>query len=105
MEKLFKTWGVELVQGKVVADRNRATQVNAGNNQIIPFIVWLSLTDEDMDKKDVVTGKLENILMAFPGSLKTQETEGITHTVIIETTAYPGQNLRRRAGAQSTDRR
>jgi hypothetical protein len=27
------------------------------------------------------------------------------HSVIIETTAYPGQNLRRRAGAQSTDRR
>jgi ABC-type uncharacterized transport system involved in gliding motility auxiliary subunit len=86
MEKLFKNWGVELVQGKVAADRNRATQVNAGNNQILPFIVWLSLTDKDIDKNDVVTGKLENILMAFPGYLKTLEKEGITHTRLIETT-------------------
>jgi ABC-type uncharacterized transport system involved in gliding motility auxiliary subunit len=86
MKKLFKAWGVELMEGKIVADKERATQVNTGNNQIIPYIIWLSLTEQDIDKDDVVTGKLENILMAFPGALKTQEIEGITHTPLIETT-------------------
>src|SRR3990172_852060 len=85
LEKLFKVWGVELVKGKVAADKDLATVVNTGSGTI-PYVVWLSLGENNMERKDVITGQLENMLLPSPGVLKSAQTEGITYTPVLQTT-------------------
>ena len=85
LEKLFKAWGVEMVKGKVAADQELATNVNTGRGTV-PYIVWLTLKEDNINHKDIITGQLENLLLPSPGILKTTETEGITYTPILQTT-------------------
>lgn len=85
LEKLFKAWGVEMVKSKVAADKELATTVNTGRDTI-PYIVWLNLTEDNIDRKDIITGQLENLLLPSPGVLKTNKTEGVTYTPLLQTT-------------------
>ncbi len=86
LEKLFKTWGVGLVKGKVAADSNLAARVNIGLNKIVPYVAWLNITEGNINRKDIVSGRLENLLVAYPGFLRTQETDNVTFTPLLETT-------------------
>ncbi len=86
LEKLFNAWGVEMVKGKVIGDTNLSTNVNTGENKIAPYIVWLDLMEQNIARDDVITGKLENILMPYAGILKAGEKEGVTYTPLAQTT-------------------
>jgi ABC-type uncharacterized transport system involved in gliding motility auxiliary subunit len=85
LDKLFKVWGVELVKGKVAADKDLATVVNTSAGTV-PYVVWLSLGENNMERKDVITGQLESMLLPSPGVLKPAQTEGITSTPVLQTT-------------------
>ncbi len=86
MERLFSSWGVELVKDKVAADRNIAVRVNTASNRILPYVVWLNLNEDNISRGDVTTAKLESILMPYAGVLKTKEIENVTFTTLLETT-------------------
>ncbi len=86
LEKLFNTWGLKLVEGEVAADRSIATRVNVGANNVLPYIVWLNLSEENISRDDIISAKLENILLPYPGVLKMQDSENIITTPIFETT-------------------
>ncbi|MEI9986535.1 MAG: hypothetical protein WDN69_27210 [Aliidongia sp.] len=71
-DPVLKAWGVELAKGKVVGDRDAARRVNAGGGahvQAADYLAWLSLTGDDLNHEDPVTGKLSEINVATAGAL------------------------------------
>jgi len=71
-DQVLKGWGVELAKDKVVGDRDAARKVNAGaagRVQAADYLAWLSLTEDDLNHDDPVTGKLSQINVATAGAL------------------------------------
>jgi ABC-type uncharacterized transport system involved in gliding motility auxiliary subunit len=46
----------------------------------------LGIGENNIERKDIITGQLENLLLPSPGVLKTTKTEGITYTPLLWTT-------------------
>ena len=65
-ETLIKS-GINLDITKVVLDAKRATKVQTAPGQLTDYYPWLSLTAQDINNSSVITGQLENLLMATPG--------------------------------------
>jgi ABC-type uncharacterized transport system involved in gliding motility auxiliary subunit len=89
LERLFKQWGIRLVDGKIAADMSLAERVrytHAGRQVIGAFPVWLNVQPSDFDGDDVVTANLSNIVMATPGVLEQLEDAKTTFTPLIHTT-------------------
>ncbi|MEA2756940.1 MAG: gliding motility-associatede transport system auxiliary component [Aliidongia sp.] len=70
-DRVLKSWGVELVKGKVVGDRLQARRVSAGGarGQPVDYLAWLTLIDDSINHDDPVTGKLAQINIATAGAL------------------------------------
>jgi len=88
LQKLFDVWGIQLVTGKIAADRLSATQVNAnigGRTQPIDYVLWLTLKQDSFNKEDFVTGELQSITMATAGILNKKEDIETEFTPLIET--------------------
>lgn len=94
LNRLLKTWGVELAEGKVVGDMNLATRVNTGAGQVADFVLWLSLRKGQqsegegklINEEDLVSSQLDNLLFAWAGTLKLQHVEGVNSQVLVQTT-------------------
>ena len=86
--KLFDTWGVQLAPGMLAADRLSATQVSAnmrGRTESMDYILWLTLGQDNFDKKDFVTSELKSITLATAGILSKKDDSGIEFTPLLET--------------------
>jgi len=59
--------GINLDSTKIVLDAKRATQVQTAPGQLTKYYPWLSLTAQDVNNSSVVTGQLENLLLATTG--------------------------------------
>ncbi len=87
-EKLLTTWGVTFTK-EVVGDRKLATKVNVGRGQAPQdFVLFLSLrnlskNEKIINKVDLVTNELENLLLPWAGAFKTEEKEGITFDPLL----------------------
>jgi len=90
LSKLLDAWGVELVARKVVADVTvgQTVQVRKGNKIMrLKYPVWIDLNSGVADffnKKDIVTAKLGNVIMASVGSLVKKGTVGTEVVPLIE---------------------
>lgn len=85
LDKLFKAWGVEFSTEKVVADMNYVTQLSRGGRpEALPTV--LSINRAGVDAQDVVTGQIDNLLMAFAGVFSGTPAGGLKQTVLIKTT-------------------
>jgi ABC-type uncharacterized transport system involved in gliding motility auxiliary subunit len=88
--RLLKAWGLELMgeeEPKVVADANLATTVQTGRS-LEQMIVWLSLGKENRDDQEIITSRLEQVMMATAGGLKKATvSENIKLTPLLETTS------------------
>ena len=69
LDKLLKAWGVTTEPGKVVADFDHATRVNR-NNQVEENPLFLSMQSDSLNKDDIITSKLDSILLPVSGVLK-----------------------------------
>jgi len=90
LPRLFAAWGLELVPGKVAGDRELATRVQApvaGRTQTIDYIAWLSLGEDNLNRDDVVTADLSNLLMATPGILEKKQGASTTFASLVWTDA------------------
>jgi ABC-type uncharacterized transport system involved in gliding motility auxiliary subunit len=71
--RVLKSWGVDLVKGKVVGDREAARRVNAGGGGgrlvAADYLPWISLTDDGLAHDDPITGKLGVVNLATAGAL------------------------------------
>ncbi len=85
--KLFDAWGVELVKGKFVADRQNARRVSAGAQsrvRAIDYVAWLQLRDDSFRHDDILTAELKSINMASAGALKAKEGATTTLTPLFQ---------------------
>ena len=87
LDKLFKAWGISMESGKVIADMNYATQLSSRTGQPQDNPTFLSLTEEAMNKDDVVTASLDNLLIPFAGAFTGTPAEGLKQTVLIKSSS------------------
>lgn len=89
LNKLFETWGIEMVTNKVVGDLSLAQTVQTrkgGKIKAIKYPVWMNFADEQyFDKNDIITGKIGNLILASPGALKKKADREIAFTPLIQT--------------------
>jgi ABC-type uncharacterized transport system involved in gliding motility auxiliary subunit len=87
LEKLLKSWGLTFDNTKVVADLNFARELafqQGARPQIMP--TWLFVNPEGIDRNDVVTSQLDNLLIPASGSFSGTPMTGLTETVLLKTT-------------------
>lgn len=77
---LFKAWGVEPSNGKVVAD---LTFASGEGPRLLPTL--LSLNTEALNLDDVVTSQVGTLLMPFSASFTVKPPEGLKQTTLVHT--------------------
>jgi ABC-type uncharacterized transport system involved in gliding motility auxiliary subunit len=76
LPKLFKKWGIKYDSAMLAADIEHATPVNAGQEGVQEYPIWMSFKGENLDRKSPVTSQLENTLFIEAGILeKAEDTE------------------------------
>jgi ABC-type uncharacterized transport system involved in gliding motility auxiliary subunit len=73
LNDLLGAWGVEMVPGRVAADRDNALTVTSGGRggqEAWPMVVWLGLREDCFDKGDAVTSRLSQVNLATAGILR-----------------------------------
>jgi len=70
LTKLFDAWGVELVDGKIAADKTNAQQVQmqVGNRvKAVRYVAWMSFGKDNLNTSDFITRDLEKVSLATAG--------------------------------------
>ena len=70
LDRLFKTWGVAMDAGKALADFGFATRIRTRINEIEENPFWLSLSPKAINADNIITAKLESILMPMAGTIQ-----------------------------------
>lgn len=84
LDKLLKTWGVTFDTTKVIADMNHARKLRVRQNgppELMPTLLFLN--DKAINKNDVVTSQIDEILFAFPGSFSGEPVSGLKQTILL----------------------
>ena len=88
IDALLASWGVKLEQKKVVAARDIAKHVrftHEGREQAISYPIWMDLVADNFNQQDILTGNLERLTIATPGSLQPIEDSSTTFIPLFET--------------------
>lgn len=89
MNKLFKAWGVEVADGKLVGDKGTAAIVNAGDQTNVmpsPYVLWMQLTGDNVNADDAVTADIETMVLATAGHIIVNEDSPLKVEPLILTT-------------------
>ena len=91
LNKLLKNWGVEMLEGEIAADPEMG--LTAQLRQDAPpskVVTFLQLGEDNVNKDEVISGKLHDMKMVFAGVLKINEKAGTEVTPLLTTTAAGG---------------
>ncbi|HEY3863065.1 MAG TPA: Gldg family protein [Verrucomicrobiae bacterium] len=80
LDKLFKAWGLDMDQNKVLADMTFAGH-NPQNDSPMPSV--LLVTKDGVNKDDVVTSQIDNLVLPFAGAFTGKPADGLKETVLI----------------------
>ena len=86
--KLMTAWGVKMVDGKVVADRENAIRVNGGTPQrpvVSDYVAWMQFSSANVDPADAVTGTIKQLNIGTAGILEKVDGASTTVTPLIST--------------------
>jgi ABC-type uncharacterized transport system involved in gliding motility auxiliary subunit len=86
-DKMLNDWGVNLIKGKIVADRLAATKVNFGGEDAEPvdYVLWMSLRGDDINASDPITGKLTEINVGTAGALEPTKGAKTSFETLLQT--------------------
>lgn len=90
MPSVFERWGIEMIRNSVVADRTRAIEVPTGsqtNPRIVPFVVYMTMTRDDLNQQEIVTAQLDQIRLGMPGALRKLDNATTEIIPLIQSTA------------------
>ena len=89
IDGLLKSWGVELVADRIAADPDAARQVSVpqegGRQQVLPYLAWLSLDQDNVDPSDPTVANLDAINMMSAGILQPISGASTTFVPLIQT--------------------
>lgn len=87
MPKLFHSWGVELVKGRVLGDLPLAKKVQIQQQarlQVVDYPVWIDFRQEHFSEKDIVTAQVPTITVATAGIIRAKGEAGTTMEPLIQ---------------------
>lgn len=88
LNQLSSAWGITMDPQKIVADMAAATPINLGDGRAERLPAWLTLRGkEHLDRKEIVTAPLDNVMLPFAGALDGDPVEGLTLTVLAKASA------------------
>ncbi len=91
LNRLTRTWGVELSPAGLVSDIASATQISRGQGQVDRLPLWLSLRNDRINREDVGTSNLKILMMPFAGAFRVTATnENVTVTPLVKSSAESG---------------
>ncbi|MDC0074630.1 Gldg family protein [Alphaproteobacteria bacterium] len=73
LESLFNVWGIDLSFQKIVGDRSFAQRVAAvsGSRRVVTeYLPWLSITEEGINRENVITSDIERINITSSSYIK-----------------------------------
>lgn len=79
LDKLLKAWGLEFDPTKVVADTTYLGRTRQGRAPAV-----LALTEDALNKDDIITAQTDNLLLAFAGAFTGTPAPGLKETVLIK---------------------
>ena len=79
LDKLLKAWGVNFDATKVVADTDYVGRTRQGRAPSV-----LMLTEKAMNKDDVLTSDIDNLVFVFPGAFSGTPADGLKQTVLVK---------------------
>jgi len=88
---LFRAWGVGYNAAEVVADMSAATRVRGAGNRVEDSLVWLTLGRAHINRDDILTTQLENVLLPLAGSFTDMTSDDITFTPLMHSSAESGR--------------
>ncbi len=78
LNALLEKWGVKMLSGKILGDRQLATTVQTSReSRPQEFVFWLSLTEKNISNTDVISGALEQLTLPWSGSLELTPSDGV----------------------------
>lgn len=83
-EKLLTAWGVKIDSEKVVADFDFATELMTSQNQVEKSPLWLSLEPESFNSENIITGKLESMLLPIAGAIQKIPQSGLEYEPLFQ---------------------
>ncbi len=86
LENLLTAWGVEFDATKVVADMRFRTPLSLQNGQRAVTPTVLSLSEDAINRDDVITAQLQDISFLFPGALMGGKEE-LSPEILLQTSA------------------
>ena len=85
LDNLFKAWGVTFNKAQVVADKQFATQLAQGGRPV-NNPSFLSVNSQGINTNDIVTSQIGSLLLPFIGHFTGTPTEGLSKTVLVNST-------------------
>lgn len=83
LEKLLKAWGLTYETSKVVADMNYARQLRGQNGQTQVMPIYLFLTKQGIDRTNVVTGQIDELLLPAAGHFSGDPVSGLKSEILL----------------------
>jgi ABC-type uncharacterized transport system involved in gliding motility auxiliary subunit len=90
LPKLLDAWGVSYEPAKVVADLESSSRLRAGDGSVQDSPVWLSLRRNNFSARDVLTSRLEAVMMPYAGAFEVSAPEGVEVENLISTSETSG---------------
>ncbi len=79
LDKLLKAWGLSFENTKVVADTTYTGRTARG-----PAPAVLALTENAVNKDDIITAQADNLFMIFAGAFSGSPAAGLSQTVLVK---------------------
>ncbi|WP_372808062.1 Gldg family protein [Pontiella sp.] len=100
LNQLTAAWGVEMVPGQLAADESAASLLSAGNGRAQRNATWLSLREAQINREDIATGSLNEMMMPFAGVFEVAATNGVEVAELIHTAddGYTASTMAARMG-------
>ena len=91
LEKLFKAWGVEYVNDKVLGDRGSAQRVQAGVDPqgrpiITEYVAWITMGRDRLKTDDVISSQLQVLNFASAGAISKAKDAKIEFEPLVTST-------------------
>jgi ABC-type uncharacterized transport system involved in gliding motility auxiliary subunit len=84
LTRLFPAWGITFDAAKVVADLDASSRLRMGNgNQVQESPVWLSLHKQNMNAEDILTARLEFVMLPYAGAFTVADDKDIEVTTLL----------------------
>lgn len=86
LNKLTSAWGLTMPAGQLVADESVASTLSIGQGQTQRNAAWLSLREQNINREDITTSSLKELMLPFAGTFSGTVSNGLKMTTLLSTT-------------------